>query len=98
MNVPKVKVFVNRGEVEAVWSDAPMLDVEVIEVTDAQCYHAFDREYAKAEQEGMTEVRTELNHITTPDGEEDDIDDFEPSDDALEMGFDPYAGTYTFDC
>lgn len=98
MNVPRVKVFVNRGEVEAVWSDAQTLDVEIIEVTDAQCYRAFDHEYAKAEREGMTEVRTELNHISTPDGEEDYDDDFEPSDDTLEMGFDPYAGTYTFDC
>ena len=96
MNAPKVKIFLNRGEIEAVWSDAAMLDVEIVEVTDAQCYRAFDHEYARAEQEGLSEIRTELNHISTPDGEEDY--DYEPSDADLEMGFDPYSGSYNYDC
>lgn len=96
---PRIKVFINMGDVEAVWADTDAVDVEIINVENASCLRAFDREYGKAEAEGFSEIEAKTTNIRDAWDEEDD--GYEEPPELLpdiEMGFDPYLGCYTDDC
>lgn len=54
--VPKVKVFLNRGRVEAVYADTVLLDVEIVECDSNGYLDRLDRQYEVAEAQGLFEV------------------------------------------
>ena len=66
MDCPKIKVFINRGRVEAVYADTCLLDIEIIECAGNAYLKRFDKEYDKAEDAGLTEISTKVKTINTP--------------------------------
>ena len=66
MNTPKIKVFINRGCLEAVYADTSLLDIEIIECTKDGSVKRFDEEYDAAEASGLSEITVRKKTINLP--------------------------------
>lgn len=66
MDRPKIKVFINQGRIDAVYSSTTLVDVEVISVNRSSCEKRFYKEYDKAENEGMEYLYYKETKIDEP--------------------------------
>ena len=66
VRVPKVKIFINQGCVESVYSDSALVDVEIVNCERASCLPSFDEQYEKTQAAGFTEITYESTACDSP--------------------------------
>ena len=69
--IPQIKVFVYQGRVEAVYGDTSLVDVEIIECASSHYDKQFERQYEKAEDNGLSELYCKTFTCNDPYGGED---------------------------
>ena len=88
-------------EIIAYTYDAEKRQMEQVNVYDIACAYLNERRAIQEEYEEYTEYVNEYGYDYRDEMPEDDDEDGipdEPCMDDLEMGFNPYIGTYDYDC